>query len=128
MIACRALLSITILSVSVLNFVPTMKSLYVCLAPTSCANLPERLLPRATLTLTLAALSAFAAVEVHDIGTLLDWLGSVLGAPELLLAPMLLLAKGHVGKLSSCSKVTIVIVVALLHILLWIAAVASNVA
>lgn len=122
----RGLLSVNMITAGALTFVPALKSFYIVVSrlqnpPTDPDNPP--FLTRALSVSCLSMLCALAAYFMPDVKTFISWLGSFFGAPELLLAPWIIMIWGVVGAFGKGGRIGITIATGALMLFFWTAAV-----
>eukprot|EP00746_Dinoflagellata_sp_MGD_P038933 gnl/MRDRNA2_/MRDRNA2_193816_c0_seq1.p1 gnl/MRDRNA2_/MRDRNA2_193816_c0~~gnl/MRDRNA2_/MRDRNA2_193816_c0_seq1.p1 ORF type:complete len:453 (+),score=44.34 gnl/MRDRNA2_/MRDRNA2_193816_c0_seq1:112-1470(+) len=132
MTASRAMLTLTMLSVSVLNFVPAMKSFYIILAKVRGAQVngeDEEHDPgffiRAISVGSVSCICVVIALKLRQVSTFISWLGALFGAVELIFGPLVLMLYGHVGSLSKHGRIGILLSSLVIMLYLWTAAVAD---
>jgi len=130
MTACRAMLTVTMLSVAVLTYVPAMKSFYLCLEKLRGREVQREeydpgFFVRIVSVSTISLISALVAFFIGHVNTFTSWLGAFFGAVELLYGPLVLLIHGHVWNFPRRARITIQLVTLLFMLYLWTAAISD---
>merc|ERR1711904_166843 len=99
------MLTIIMISIAVLTYVPAMKSFYLCLEKLRGRNVEGQeydpgLFVRAVSVSTITFIMILIALYVRQVNVFISWLGAFFGAVELLYGPLVLLTNGHLGTFS----------------------------
>lgn len=126
--ACRAMLTVTLISMAVLCYIPAMKSFYIIMAKSQHQELEGedyepsffvRIVAVGTISFALACTAFF----IPRVNTFVSWIGALFSSANILYGPLVLISHGHVGHFSKRTRAAIHVTIQILMVYFWVAAI-----